>query len=425
MARLLLFVDCTMDRELAPEVRRKSAIKKFIPVVAVLAVIGMGMYGLNSWLSPKIERSQVLTARVEVGDVNAAFTASGVVSPESEQVLASPVNAKIRQILKQVGEAVREGDPIIKLDTEFLMMDLETLQDEYALKSSKKQQVLLEIESQNLKLLSQQDIKQLNIEFLNTKFEKEQRLYGMGLRTQAHLDEANLELSIARRELQLLQEQAVNQKERLKADLHTLELELKIQQKRMDELHKTLELARARSEYNGVLTWVNTDVGSSVRQGEPLAKIANLSSFKIEASVSDIYADRLHEGGTVTVRINDTDLSGSISRVRPAVENGIATFVVDVDDPQHPLLKSNLRVDVFVVTSSARQVARITNGPFYRGLSLQKVFVVEGDLAIAREVTFGASNFDYVEIKTGLRPGDEVIISNMEDYQQHRELKLR
>jgi HlyD family secretion protein len=99
--------------------------------------------------------------------------------------------------------------------------------------------------------------------------------------------------------------------------------------------------------------------------------------------------------------------------------------VVDVDDPQHPLLKSNLRVDVFVVTSSANQVLRIENGPFYQGLSQQRVFAIEGDLAKAREVTFGASNFDYVEIKSGLHPGDEVIISNMEDYRHHQELKLK
>jgi HlyD family secretion protein len=234
-----------------------------------------------------------------------------------------------------------------------------------------------------------------------------------------------LKLSIAERELQLLQEQALNQEERLQADLHTLELELKIQQKRLDELQKTIELAQTESAYSGVLTWVNSNVGATVRQGEPLAKVADLSRFTIEASVSDMYADRLHEGGAVNVRINDTDLPGVIRRVRPAVENGTATFVVDVDDPQHPMLKSNLRVDVYVVTSSASQVLRIENGPFYQGLNQQKVFAIEGDLAKAREVTFGASNFDYVEIEAGLHPGDEVIISNMEDYQQHQELKLK
>jgi HlyD family secretion protein len=138
-----------------------------------------------------------------------------------------------------------------------------------------------------------------------------------------------------------------------------------------------------------------------------------------------MYADRLFEGATVRIRINDTDLPGHISLVRPAVENGVAKFVVDVHDPQHALLKSNLRVDVFVITSSAEQVMRVENGPFYRGFTQQTVFVVEDALACAHEVTFGVSNIDYVEVEAGLRPGDEVIISNMEEYENIRELKLK
>jgi HlyD family secretion protein len=387
--------------------------------------LATGLYGLNSWISPKIARSDVRTAVVEIGNVDAAFTASGLVVPESEQLLSSPVTAKIKSVLKQVGEPVAIGDQIVELDTEFLLMDVETLQDEYALKQSKRQQLLLDIESQKLKLQSQADIKQLNIEFLETKFQKEKRLHEMGLSPQAKSQEAQLELSLAQRELQLLQEQAANQEKQFQADLRTLELELKIQQKRLVELQKTIELAQAKSEYSGVLTWINANIGGSVRQGDVLAKIANLSNFKIEASVSDMHAEHLDEGGTVKVRINETDLPGRISLVRPAVENGVVKFVVEVDDPQHPLLKSNLRVDVFVVTSSASQVMRVENGPFYQGLTRQKVFIIEGSLACAREVTFGMSNFDYVEIKAGLQPGDNMIISDMEDYQQQQEIKLK
>ena len=107
----------------------------------------------------------------------------------------------------------------------------------------------------------------------------------MGLGTKANFQQAELELAIAKREMRLLQEQTVNQGERLNADLHELELELKIQRKRIAELQKKIELAQTRSDYSGVLTWVNTNVGSSVQVGEIIAKVADLSSFKIEAKV--------------------------------------------------------------------------------------------------------------------------------------------
>jgi HlyD family secretion protein len=413
-----------LDREIAPEIRRKAKLKRYSTMGTMLVCFVAGLYGLNIWLSPKIERSKIRTAVVEIGNVEASFTALGIVVPAFEQIMTSPVNSKIKHVLKNAGETIEKGNQVLELDTEFLEIELGKLRDEYELKQNKKRQLTLAIEDQKLRLRSQQDIKQLNIQFLETKFEKEKRLHELGLGPKANFQQAELELAIAKREMRLLQEQTVNQGERLNADLHELELELKIQRKRIAELQKKIELAQAKSDYSGVLTWVNTNVGSSVQVGETIAKVADLSRFKVEAKVSDMYSDKIHAGDPVKVRINDTDLSGNINRVRPAVEDGVVVFVVELDDPQNPLLKSNLRVDVFVITSSVRQVMRVRNGPFYQGGSYQKVFVVEGDTAIAREVTIGATNFDYIEIKEGLAPGEELIISNMEDYLHHAEIRL-
>jgi HlyD family secretion protein len=234
--------------------------------------------------------------------------------------MISPVNSKIKRVLKNAGETIERDDQVLELDTEFLEMELEKLQDEYELKQNKRRQLTLAIEDQRLQLRSQQDIKQLNIQFLETSFEKEKRLHELGLGSKANFQQAELELAIAKREMQLLQEQSTNQEERLNADLHELELELKIQQKRIAELQKKIELAQAKSDYSGVLTWVNTNVGSSVQVSETIAKVADLSRFKVEAKVSEMYSDKIHAGDPVKVRINDTDLSGKINRVRPAVE---------------------------------------------------------------------------------------------------------
>jgi HlyD family secretion protein len=99
-----------------------------------------------------------------------------------------------------------------------------------------------------------------------------------------------------------------------------------MQSKSIEELQRKMEQAEVRASHKGVLTWVKTETGSTVNAGEIIARLADLSSYKIKATISDAYADQLKVGGSATVRINDTDLPGTISSVEPAVRNGIVTF---------------------------------------------------------------------------------------------------
>jgi HlyD family secretion protein len=200
---------------------------------------------------------------------------------------------------------------------------------------------------------------------------------------------------------------------------------MRIQEGSLSEAERKIKQADVKATQRGVLTWVNENVGTQIRQGDPLARVADLSSFKVQASISDTYADQLRTGGPVTVRVNDTDLRGTISGIRPTVENGLVTFFVALQDRSHQLLRSNLRVDVFVVTAFVENVVRVKNGPFYNGSRDQPVFVIQGDKAVRRKVNIGASNFDFVELKDQVQPGEEVIISDMSDYKNVEELTLK
>ena len=84
-----------------------------------------------------------------------------------------------------------------------------------------------------------------------------------------------------------------------------------------------------------------------------------------------------------------------------------------------------MRVDVFVITSSKSNVVRIENGPAINGSGKQNLFVVTGNKAERRTVFVGATNFDYAEIESGIEPGEKVIISDMSDHQNRKEVKIR
>ena len=78
-----------------------------------------------------------------------------------------------------------------------------------------------------------------------------------------------------------------------------------------------------------------------------------------------------------------------------------------------------------VVTSFKENVLRVKNGSFYRGEINKGIFVVNNDKAIKRTVVFGNSNFDYVEIISGLQKGDQIIISDMGEFDDNNELKIK
>ena len=82
----------------------------------------------------------------------------------------------------------------------------------------------------------------------------------------------------------------------------------------------------------GVLTYVNLKLGTKVSEGEILARIADLRSFKILGSISDSYSSKMHTGMPVIVRANDSTMRGTLVNIHPAVSNSVVTFDVALDD---------------------------------------------------------------------------------------------
>ena len=69
-----------------------------------------------------------------------------------------------------------------------------------------------------------------------------------------------------------------------------------------------------------------------------------------------------------------------------------------------------------MVSAVKDKVVRVKNGPAFNGAAEQKLFVVQGKEAVPRMLQTGESNFDYMEIKSGLKPGEQVIVSDMQDF---------
>lgn len=413
-----------MDRQLPADIIRKKRIKTFSGIGGVLAALLIGFFGLRAAISPTLHRSRLLTSVAEIGSIEATVSASGVVVPEFQQDLTAPISSTVAKVNIQSGDSVHAGESILQLDTEQLQLAFDKVTDELEIQKNKKEQQTLELQRKRADLAASRDIKVLQEQFAASKHDRAKHLYDIGGITKADLDLAALDLEIAKRELRQLSDQVTNQEASIDAAQRELELQVRVEENRQTEIQRQLDLSAARAGRNGILTWVNDKIGAPVNSGDVVARVADLSSFKIEATISDIHAGKLDLGGAVNVRVGETTLRGRIASVRPAVQNGIISFLVELDDKSNAVLRPNLRTDVFVVTSTVDAVVRVHNGPFYNGSRDQTVFVIDGDNAVARTVDIGVSNFDWVEIKGDIRPGDEVIVSDTKPYQHMDEVAI-
>lgn len=414
-----------MDREIDPLYRRRQIIRRALVSALTLSAIAAVLIWGPALIKPSVSRARIRTAKVDQGPIEATITASGTVVPEFEQVLSSPIETRVMKVLKRPGAVLVKGEPIVELDRSQSVLALEKLNQQIELKQNQQAKAKLDLENTLNTLQSQWEIKNLEYKSFKAGSSRNRALYDQGLLSEERLREIVLLEEKAAFELKQLAAAKQNAQQSTKTQLEGLGLEMKTLLQEQAEAQRQLELATTKSDRNGVLTWVASEEGATAHKGDVLARIADLDSFRVEATVSDVHASRLAAGMPVSVKVNDDYLAGTVSRINPTIKDGIMTLVVELKDRSSSLLRSNLRVDVLVITERKDKVLRIKKGPFANGEGGRDVFVIRGDTAIKTPVRLGVSSFDRFEVVQGLLEGDEVIISEMADFMHLKEVKLK
>ncbi|MBP6704583.1 MAG: efflux RND transporter periplasmic adaptor subunit, partial [Vicinamibacteria bacterium] len=250
-------------------------------------------------------------------------------------------------------------------------------------------------------------------------------LAASGLVSRDGLREAQLNEARAALELQRLIASREITEEMNKAQIDGMNLELATLEGQRREARRVLDLGSTRAPRDSVVTWTVTEAGALVRRGEPLARLSDLKSFRIEATVSAVHGRSLRPGLEALVRIGTVDLRGTVSTVEPTVRDGVMRLWIRLEDATNAVLRPSLKADVQIVTDRRADAVRVARGPFLSGEAGQDVFVVRDGRAFRTRVDLGLIGYDVVEIARGLEPGDEMIVSDMTNYLHARELKLK
>ena len=415
-----------MDIEIQKEVQRKRRIRVIIKYGSIALAIFIGIIALISSLHSSVYKKDLVISKVDKGTIEISVSASGKVEPSMEEIINSPINTRILEVYKRGGDSVEIGTPILKLDLQSTQTDYQKMVDEGNMKRYQLEQLEMNNQTYLNDLAMKIKVSEMRLNRMAVELKNEKYLDSLGSGTTDKVHQAELAYNTGKLELEQLKQQYVNEKKVKAADLKVKELELNISQKSISEMKRLLDDAQVLSPRNGILTYINNQVGAQISEGSQVAIVSDLSHFRVEAEIADSYGDRVSAGGKAIVKMGSKKLEGVINSVTPLSKNGVISFIVKLNDDSNSSLRSGLKTDVYVMNAVKEGVTRVANGSYYTGRGSYQLFVLDGENKIVkRKVELGDSNFEYVEVVSGLKPGDNVVVSDMSEFKNKNSLKIK
>lgn len=415
-----------MDREIPKDVLKKERNRRILKYGGIGGGCIALILILFSMMRSSVKEKDLVFSEVSKGTIEVSVSASGKVVPAFEEIINSPINTRILEVYKKGGDSVNVGTPIMKLDLQSAKTEYDKLLDEEQMKRYQLEQLKVNNSTYLSDLEMKVKVAEMKLNRMKVELRNERYLDSLGSGTMDRVHQAELNFETGKLELEQLHQQLANERKVKAADLKVKQLEYEIFLKGLAETKRTLDEAQIRSPRKAILTYINNQIGAQVNEGSRIAVISDLSHFKVEGEIADTYGDRVAAGGKAVVKIGSEKLEGQVSSVTPLSKNGVISFTVQLEDDSNRRLRSGLKTDVYVMNAVKEDVLRIANSSYYVGRGDYQLFVLDGsDELVKRKVRLGDSNFEYVEVVSGLQPGDRVVISDMSQYKNKNKLKLR
>lgn len=174
----------------------------------------------------------------------------------------------------------------------------------------------------------------------------------------------------------------------------------------------TLTYTRILAPFEGIVTEKKADPGTLASPGLPIFTIEDLTRYRLEAAVNedDLRYVRMGEPVPVVVdALGNTEIKGHVAQIVPAADSGSRSFLVKIDVPADPKLRSGLFGRAMFSRGMRPSLLIPQTAVVQRG-QLQGVYVLDpGRIANLRYVTLGKTSGAEVEVLAGLQGGEQFV----------------
>lgn len=411
-----------MDRKIDRKFWNIRRILMAVGVAAFIALIAWGIATSTGGRRLNVDRERVTIATVEQIPFQENISANGNVLPETTVFLDAVEGGRIEEIFVEEGAVVEEGDPLLRLSNPDLQLQVLNTEQSRIEQINRLEQTRFSIEQNNLQTRQQITDMEYNITRLEREFDRLRPLYEKQLIAEQEFLRVQDELNYYKRRLDLTQRGYRADSLRQTAQLRDMESAVDRMNQNFQFVNQRLENLTLRAPVSGQLSSLDAELGEIRNSGFRFGQIDMLDGFKVRASIDEYHIDRVVRGQrAVTVNAIDGAVQEMVvRRVYPEVLNG--RFEIDLhftgDEPEGIRRGQTIRFKLEM--SDPEEAVVVPLGGFFQTTGGNWIYLVDesGDFAVRHPISIGRKNTEVYEVLQGLQPGDRVVTSSYDTFNE-------
>ena len=402
--------------------------KRIISVAAIAGFVGLVLYMAifgdhSARLNVQVER--ITISEVTVGPFQEFIPQRGTVMPIQTHYLDALEGGQVEEIYLEVGAMVEQGTPILRMSNPTLEQTVLSQEAQLFEQINRMENTRLNQEIQDIRRKrSLMDI-ELDLQKSEREFRKQKALFENNFASRNDFNEAREKYEHAQK-LKVFMVETIRRDSMYRVnELAALQNRARSLQLQLDDVRRPLRNLTVRAPIDGQLSQLNAEIGKLIAKGTSIGQIDVLDAYKMRAAIDEFYITRITAGLRGTIEIDEQTFELKIRRVFPEVKEG--QFEVDMDftgDAPRSIRRGQTE-QIRLELDAPEEALLLPRGGFYQTSGGNLVFVVEGDLAVRRDVRIGRQNPEYFEVLEGLAPGERVVTSSYENYEDIDKLVLQ
>lgn len=412
-----------------PDLPAKRRRRRLIATVVTIVVVGGAGYAVSRLepAAPSVEAATMWIDTVKRGELVRDVRGIGTLVPEDIRWIPATSDARVERIVVHPGTQVKADTIILELSNDELQLSMLDAESQYRAAEAQLAEARARIEATRLDQQASAARVASEARQARLRANAESELAKDGL-----VAELNANLSKAAAEE--LESRAKIEQERLRINTGSIDAQIAVARATVEQRRAVAELRRAqvnalrvRAGIDGVLQQVPVEVGQRVTPGTNLARVAEPSRLKAVIRVPETLAKDITIGLPCKVDTRNGIVDGQVSRVDPAVQGGTVAVDIALTGPLARGARPDLTVDGTIELERLRNVLSVGRPAQAAENATLGLFRVDPGTQVATRTTvqLGRASVNQVEVKSGLREGDRVILSDTSTWDAVNRLKLR
>jgi HlyD family secretion protein len=407
------------------EKRRLRRTILFVAIGLFVVLVSVGISQLKP-AAPVAERDTLFFGKVQRGPMLREVRGPGTLVPVDIRAVSAPQEGRVERIPSLPGVTVSADTVLVELTSPEIEQNAFEAESQLRGAEADLQNLRATLTSALLNQQAQVAAADSAAEQAKLQVEADQRLF-----TDKLIPEITLKVSHLK-STQLIK-QANIEKQRYTQTESSNQAQIASQQAKVSQLHALYDLRRrqveslkVRAGIPGVLQELPVQVGQRVTAGTSLAKVARPELLKAELKIQETQAKDAKVGMSAQIDTRNGIVPGHIIRIAPSSQEGTVIMDVATDAPLPPGARPNLSVDGTIQIERLNDVLFVNRPTVGQANSKIELFkVVEGGKAAVRvPVQLGVTSVSTVQILSGLNVGDEVILTDTQQWDGVERIRL-